>query len=304
MKTLLFFILFLFSFNLLNSQITFAPLGAKYFSKEECPPFGGPPPFLWEVSIDTILQGKYCTLMHSSMNPTCNDGGSFVHSDGYKVYIHDNESDGFSLLYDFEKMPGESYRIKLCEDKFNTDSATVEVKAVSNIFYNSIPAIIQTLEVASDNDSTGWWNSFEVEIYEGIGGINGNRLLTPQWIVLTTDCYTQDLCFFSPTTGAVSLHGDSQPCEPVSAKEEFSSDHFNIYPNPSSGDVFLNYDLPEKFKETDVRIFDGTGRLYELFVLNNHFGKINIEDLPTGFYYIIMTSQNRIIGADKLIIIN
>jgi hypothetical protein len=306
MKTLLFSILFLFSFCSLNSQIPFAPVGARYYTKTDCFDPANNSFDLYEVKEDSVIQGKYCTFLYSGIINSLglNSQEVYVYQEGDRVFIYDKELETFHLVYDFSKIEGEKYKIYMNEYWFDTDSATVEVINIDTVLIGSVQGVRQELRVTNDNDMAWLWTSFETIIYEGIGGIFGNRMLIPQWLIIAWDCGISEQCYWSKTTGEVALGGSSQPCIPVYAEDLIKQNYFNVYPNPSSGDVFLNYDLPEKFKETDVRIFDSTGSLYELFELNNHFGKINIEDLPTGFYYIIMTAQGRIIGTDKLIVVN
>lgn len=307
MKTILFFLLLALAVNSLNSQIPFAPIGAKYYTKTECPPFGGPPPILWEITVDSVIQGKDCTQINSGFTNqlgTLNDGNAFVHSDGYKVFIYDGSAEVFHLVYDFAKEKGESYRIKLDEYTFNTDSATVVVDDVLDIDYNNHPAVLQKLTVTSDNDSTGWWDDFTVDIYEGIGGLYGNRLLIPQWILITTDCFTQDLCYYSPLTGAVSLLGnDSQPCEPVAVRDEQFLSYFQISPNPSYGALFVQYDFPVNFHDVSVHLFDNTGRRSRTVKLDNQAGEISFSDLPSGVYAVAIVSEGQMLGAKKAVVL-
>ncbi len=307
MKTILFFLLVAFAVNSLESQIPFAPIGAKYYTKSECPPYGGPPPILWGITVDSVIQGKYCTQISSGFTNQLgylNDGNAFVHSDGYQVFIYDESAEVFHLVYDFAKEKGESYRIKLDEYSFKTDSATVVVDDVLDIDYNNHPAVRQKLTVTSDNDSTSWWDDFSVDIYEGIGGLNGNRLLIPQWVLIHTHCYTQDLCYYSPLTGAVPLLGNgSQPCEPVTVRDEQFLSYFQISPNPSHGALSVQYDFPVKYQDVSVHIFDNTGKRIRMVKLEYLTGVMNIPELTSGIYSVAIVSEGQMLGAKKAVVL-
>ncbi len=303
MKALLFSFLFLFSINLLNSQIPFAPVGAKHYIKTECPPSYSPSFSFIAVSADTVLQGKYCTEINQNAFFYNCSFSRLVHSDSQKVFVYDDVNEEFNLVYDFSKQEGESYRIKLCYDLFEADSATVNILIAENINYGTIPAVKQRLEIVSDNDSTGWFSSIEYEIYEGIGGRWGNILLFHPTFGTTSHCSIETLCYWSEYTGSVGIVWSHIPCIPNNTDEEYSNNYFSISPNPSYASAQLKYDLPRHFKNAEILIFDSTGQLQYSFPIKDHVGKTTINNLPTGIYFIIMSSDGRPISSEKLIVL-
>ena len=303
MKALLCSFLFLFSFNLLNGQIPFAPVGARYYTKQECPPYDASYTLQEVVEEDTI-QGKYCTKLESLFVNQIGQGGEvFVHQDGYRVFIYNEELNTFHLVYDFSLIEGDAYRVYMNEEWFDSDSATVEVLNVDTISIGNVQGVRQELKVTKDS-ATWWAPSFEVTIDEGIGGIMyGNRLLTPFWTVYHMDCFIDDLCYWSPITGPVSLEGNSQPCIPTSIDVKHENNYFSVFPNPSFGKAVIEYELPNNNKNLTAHIFYSTGQLENQIKLENNFGKIEIESLPTGIYFISMTSDGRVVGSEKLIVV-
>ena len=306
MKALFYSFLFLFLLQNLNGQIPFAPIGAKYFTMQECPPYSSPPPFLWEIDRDSTIQGKYCTAIWPGFASQLGEslGGEFVHSDGDKVYVYDYINEVFHLVYDFSLTIGESYRIYMNEEVFGTDSATVEVQFVEDVDLGGTPAVIQYLNVTADNDSTAWWQSFEATIYEGIGGIYGNRLLVPQSILILTSCFTEDLCYWSETTGAIALEGSHVPCIPTSVRDEDVNNHFNVYPNPSIGSAAVQYKIPPDWKEVTVLVFSSTGQLQFSIELYDLSGTVALNELEPGIYFITMLAEGEVIGSEKLVVMH
>ena len=314
MKALLYSFLFFFSFNLLNCQIPFAPIGAKYRFKTECDQSG---PWFWkrEITRDTIIQGKYCTYVNVETGPStgfstiCSKDDVFEHSDhivfssGYEVYLFEEKEEAFHLLYDFSKGAGESYRIKMCEELFNTDSADVEIKEVDILNFNGVSAVKQLLRVTADNDSTGYFNHFEVSVYEGIGGEWGNVLLVPD-ILTTIHCGTRLLCYWSPTTDEVIFGNAGSPCISVNTDDLKKEDYFKVYPNPSYEEVNFEYDFPSQLKDVKIFIYNSMGMLQLSLDLKGHHGKKEITDLPVGIYFITMTSEGRAVDSGKLIVTN
>lgn len=296
-------LLFLFCSTFIFGQIPFAPLGAKYYTKQACPPYGGPPPYLWEINTDSTIQGKYCTKIASSLSNGCSDGTYFVHYDNEQVYVYDEDLEAFHLLYDFSLTAGSSYRIKACEAFTGTDSVTVFVEEVNSTMYGTEPAKIQQLKVVSDNDSTGFiWKEFNATIYEGIGGLNGNRLLFPDWIYITTDCFTEDLCYWSDLTGPVALLGDSQPCIFTPTKEANLFDFVQLSPNPTMGPTRLRYDFPQVIKGLEFRIYNSTGQSIRRLPVQELSGELQIDQLPAGLYLISLFSSDSLLGTERLLV--
>ena len=126
MRTYFVFILaFVFS-DYLFGQIPFAPIGARYMTQTYCPPYNSNPAFLYEITEDSIIQDKYCTKVASGYEFNCSNS-YYIYSNNQEVYVYDDINQEFNLVYDFSKQEGESYRIKMCYDYLNTDSATVNI---------------------------------------------------------------------------------------------------------------------------------------------------------------------------------
>ena len=308
MKALFFSLLFLSFIQKSNGQIPFAPLGAKYLTYASCPPTYEPSFNFTTISLDTVIQGKYCTgvgefdHLISSYFFNCSWTSKFVHADSQQVFVYDDINQEFNLVYDFSKQAGDSYRIKMCEYLLGTDSATVNVVSIENIMYDTIPAIKQVLEVVGD--SGAWFGDVEYEIYEGIGGERGNVLLFHQGFGTTSHCSTGTSCYWSEITGAVGIAGSHVNCIPTDSEETIEVDYFKVYPNPSYGNVNLEYDLPPDLKNVTISLFNSRGQLHTTIQLNGASRIREINHLPVGIYFMTMVAEGKVIGSDKLVVIN
>lgn len=310
MKALLYSLFILYSFNPLNGQIPFAPVGAKYWLQGVCDQ--GSHSYAREISRDTVIQGKYCTIIDMNLgagvgfSPVCDGGwpvfsGNIVHSDGYKVYVYDEIDTVFHLLYDFSKSTGEFYKIKTCEEAFGIDSVTIEVKEVENYIFNGTPMVRQLLRCTPENITPGYWSYFETYVYEGIGGDKGNILLFPD-ILTTIHCVTHLLCYWSPITDEVIIGNVSSPCVFVNSDEVENNAFFSVFPNPSNGNVTLQYELSTELSNTSIYLYNNIGQCQYTFKLNSHFGQKEVNNLPAGVYFITMMSEGQIIKSEKLIV--
>lgn len=59
-------------------------------------------------------------------------------------------------------------------------------------------------------------------------------------------------------------------------KQTFES---SVYPNPSAGVITINGQ-----RDTDVKVYDATGKLVESFFMNNSVQTLNLESYPNGLY--------------------
>jgi hypothetical protein len=79
------------------------------------------------------------------------------------------------------------------------------------------------------------------------------------------------------------------------------AENVSIYPNPSRGNVSIRFlNLPEE--GTDIQIFDISGKLIFNRKVQTNIEVMNIENLPSGVYF-VKTSLNKQNTATKLIVI-
>ena len=99
-------------------QKPFAPLGAKWGGVVQClPTFWPCPPsypynYSFEVTEDTVIQGKYCTLIYDR-DWNFENEKTIIHQDGHQIYRYDRQAEDFKLVLDFSKDVGESWQIEV-----------------------------------------------------------------------------------------------------------------------------------------------------------------------------------------------
>jgi hypothetical protein len=89
---------------------------------------------------------------------------------------------------------------------------------------------------------------------------------------------------------------------PITSISESNNKKFTIYPNPANN--LLNVSFNDVENVSAVEIKDLTGKTVK--VLNNINGgnnvALNLEDLTVGYYFVLLTSNQNTISANKLII--
>ncbi|TAK42331.1 MAG: T9SS type A sorting domain-containing protein [Saprospiraceae bacterium] len=75
---------------------------------------------------------------------------------------------------------------------------------------------------------------------------------------------------------------------------------FTLYPNPSSGDCKLVYELGED-NEGKILVADQFGREVSAYKISNTSGQLILADYPSGFYFIHLVVNGQAIQTEKLV---
>jgi len=84
---------------------------------------------------------------------------------------------------------------------------------------------------------------------------------------------------------------------------EVHTKNINVYPNPFSSSTILKAN--ENLKDATLTIYNSLGQLVKQ--IKNISGQtitLHRDNLPSGLYFIRLTQDNKVIKADKLIIID
>ena len=73
---------------------------------------------------------------------------------------------------------------------------------------------------------------------------------------------------------------------------------FNIYPNPAND--FVNINLPDNSGNVHVTIYNMTGTVVRNISITNNSNKINVSDIASGVYTVVINDGNKIV-TEKLI---
>ncbi len=282
---------------LLICQRPFAPIGAKWGEIIHCTPTFWPCPpdyplhLTYEVTEDTIIQGKYCTLIPE------NDwffGGNktIIHQDTHLIYRYDTQAEEFKLALDFSKEVGESWEIEVPEHWGGTGTLTITVLEKEDV-YRSVSI------------EGGFVSYSEIPLIEGFGGtIYNKRLLLGEEFFIISDpiIYSELTCYIDPDEGL--LYGSAEQCEMIdTGVDEPEKRAFIVYPNPASTHIVLegHYSLSETAQWS---LSDALGRVVkrEVLISNTTGQTMRIEDLANGIYFWKVHTAGKVIGTGKLMV--
>lgn len=280
-------------------QMPFLPLGARWGDLVQCSPTSYPCtnwyPFNYNVEVteDTIIQGKYCTVIPE--NDWGLDGAFYyenfiVHQDGQQIYRYDRVADDFKLVLDFSKEVGESWQIQVPE--FWGDTFTITVTQKDGAY-----------RTVSVNGTFG--SLLDLQIHEAFGGLADNtRMLISGRFFIHAEPYIWDelTCYIDPVQGL--LYGDELGCELThTTNSESEKDEFILYPNPASNHVVLDYNFPLS-QAAEWSLSDALGQTVKKQPLRpgHASNSMLIDNLASGIYFWKILSEGKIIGTGKIIV--
>lgn len=286
-----------------ESQIPFAPLGAKWYYQDiPCDPNSSDIFYHYrEVTIDSIIQGKNCTLINSDycpIIPSC-EFLNYVYQEGDKVFIYDPTLESFQILYDFSLQAGELYYLKVCYDTWGTDSITATIINNSNDLDGE-------QEISIHANQPTWWNDYSVYIKKGVGNKNSNPLLMIDFCVTLSDpCFVTSLaCYETAQSGVIIINGENCISAVDIEGTNGSQINFYIYPNPVH--KFFTIQSTSGFNnDTELILSSTAGQIikkYQVPAFQNQ-SSYNVEDLSTGLYFWNILQAGNLIENGKLIII-
>lgn len=97
--------------------------------------------------------------------------------------------------------------------------------------------------------------------------------------------YDQGTRMLSTLFGARDGLLTSSGCGTISVTEYLAENSFNLYPNPSEGNVVINSQI-DGIKDVKISLFDLQGKEIQTFENNSFPFEINLSELPNGSYLI------------------
>lgn len=223
---------------------------------------------------------------------------------GYKFYAMD-ATNSKCIFYNTDhsvwksvslSMPTNHYLVDLAyvsEDLFNNDNA-IELLYVTYYYDSNLG--YDTYETRIANESGTVLLSVPGGGYSAIyNAQTGSKLFV--WV------YDYSQTIATTTTKVYSIPGQIATAiapQPVNPNARLSS----AYPNPSSGQVTIPYELPSHIDEAILRIIDEQGRTIQSYRIDHTFSDLIIPAgmLPKGFYVYRIETSNFSTSAKKLII--
>lgn len=82
--------------------------------------------------------------------------------------------------------------------------------------------------------------------------------------------------------------------------------HISAYPNPSSNNTALSYQLPEGQSRAILKLYNAVGELVKTALINSNAGtsEEDVSDLPNGIYYYTLVVNGAITATSKLVVIH
>lgn len=288
------------------SQVTWAPVGAKYHYTYWYDDFMSIQTEIMEVEVvgDTVIQGKNCRIFQQNSgiigwNWGCG-GNHYLYEEGSRVYFFDDANQSFQLLYDFTKETGESWEVPLCESLcYSFQNLTVRVDSVSFTELNM--KTIKTQHVSFlDDTGTPFGND---RVYEGIGSAT-------QMFFVQENCTTADVgflnlrCFNSPIEGLFNFTGED--CDVINYVTRGFEKGFDfiISPNPTSDFVRFQFLDILRGKKFICIIFSLDGRTKKMlaFVPSENDQPQYIGDLRPGYYLIQARFEDGVNATKKIVV--
>lgn len=282
-KTTLLLLFFLFNKNA-DAQAPWVPVNATWYYQ-----FGvmGPQIYFnkWVCTKDTIMLGKNCSYIEKVYgNYVTGDFFNFniMYEDSNIVYWYNAFQNSFSVLYNFNAQPGDSWTTSgdSCEFVVNVDSVSYQVINGDTL---------KVLFISSDPNVE--WNG---KVIENIGNI---WRPTPNFM---TYCYgwIEDLhyytglrCYDDDTLGLYET-GIAPSCDTIinAVPEYFFNDGISVYPNPST--QLLNISFSESDKKNSIYfIQNSVGKTEQQGILTENF--IDVKNLSPGVYFLKVVSERK-----------
>lgn len=76
------------------------------------------------------------------------------------------------------------------------------------------------------------------------------------------------------------------------------------FPNPASDVLNVKFNLPRAVKDAQVLLVDMTGRTIKSHKPSGNYGLMvwDVQDLPEGLYYMMMTGEGEVLGTQKIVV--
>lgn len=234
------------------------------------------------------------------------NGGSYVYSGTNTIrteYLHTSNDtvyrwDGAShrVLFDFGAQLGEEWIFDVNPNPLGLNCSDTSRVVVTDVGIENIDGVdYRYIELSSPIDSyyslNGHFNERFAEDYPFPEPQNCDPTVAVEFdMVGNIRCFEDD---------SLSLNFVSEECEYMlihaGLKEELND--VEVYPNPTSGSVFINNADVSK-----IKIRSGDGRMVNVLEFEKPVEKFSIESLKSGVYFLNLYSQKGQIFVKKIVL--
>ncbi|HOY33428.1 MAG TPA: T9SS type A sorting domain-containing protein [Bacteroidales bacterium] len=274
---------------------TWAPTGAKWWYLSYSLSLGQYYASI-ESTGDTIIQGKNCKVLQSNGIGGCTYGSEihpiFIYSDTNKVFYFSQNQNKFCLLYDFNKLPGDTLYIKTGYGFPSPDSVGFVIDSVG--FTTICTTILKVQYVTALFDPLCSWVGNSGKIIERIGH---SSFLFPLDLGACDDAWTNGgiLCYTDSAISYYDSNYSSSFCATIGIEDKNSNNALIVYPNPTKRFITITKD---KDLINQINIYDVYGRCILRDYKSNF---LNLSGLTNGIYFLEIMTDNNIKTRIKII---
>lgn len=259
------------------------------------------PPFSETISVklegDTLIGAllyKKVYESYDSLNLFWVETGEYIREDeDQKVYFRqDNEQE--ILLYDFNLMVGDTFPIYQGADQCNF----MEVMQIDTItIFNGETRRRWTMESPELN------SNYRVTFYwmEGIGSSLGLfRYMTENYCWWEHYPYSV-LCHYVDDE-MVYVSNQNGVCWLTTSVRELNEeeDGISVFPNPANEKIFIQAKQSDQ-QIAEVKLYAASGQLLKQVQLNTPTGTLNLNEYPSGAYYLLIEDSDGRLLSKRLI---
>lgn len=243
----------------------------------------------FEVTGETIVQGKTCKIISGSCACGVPGIGGYLCQEGDKIYSYHSESDSFRIQYDFTLVAGDTLIVRGDplvggDGYFLIDSVTFLQVGSENLRVQHITHLSYDIV---------WGN----KIIERMGS---NGCLYPQ--VGFCDPLTGGLrCYEDDTIGLINFQIPPRPCDynSTGADDLSIAPELKIYPNPAINEVHIKSEIPIE----QLILFNNLGiPVYKLFPVINTELDLELHSIPAGLYHLQVVQNDHQIVHHSIVI--
>jgi plastocyanin len=174
---------------------------------------------------------------------------------------------------------------------FTFSPATITITVGDSVNF-SLASIHDAVEV----DLTTWNANGTTPLSGGFSTPLGGGMVLPNKLTVGTHYY---VC--SVHVGSSGMKGIITVQNPTNIAVNEVDNNISFYPNPVKSILYFNLNLPEN-QISQLRIMNVAGQGLMEMEVKNGSNNIDLGKLPAGLYYVILTSDKKLLYSTKIIL--
>lgn len=310
MRHLTFTLALLLSAGTLAAQPEFAPIGAVwYYHKYEFFQFPWVPIKFYRIEAtgDTLIQGRSCSILETSdpIDCTRRRNKEYVSQQGDTIWLYDQDTEAFQLLYNFGAQPGDTWTIDLVQVLSEMPlTVTIRVDSISTV--NIAGTSLRRYYASHKIDSPEWEGEFYPFPFPFTELLGAEPYLFYIWTFeigpLCDTAYPRGLrCYYDPNFGSYET-GIAPFCNwiGVPVRETLSEpEGVRVFPNPVSDRLHI-----ENLRGAALafELMDLHGRTLRRGISADFRTEVSVAQLPAGVYQMVFREGTRPVGRTRVVV--